>query len=280
MAQLFLLPKSPPRIPPLVYPFGASPGVNANHPAGKNIVFSAYAANADMYSLLQGGLRGTLSGAPTGAIKSVLGPVVNFGASSIYLQFGGNTTAVIVNFTVAAIFQITTVNAALNGIFQSSTSSGGGGGVYLTGSTVGGNAQLAAGFYLGTTFQSGFNLTTNTPYFGVASVLNTGGTNYTVQFLAKNLLTGKIQVATITGTSATANGGGATYNVGGLAGANFSLNGFLAAVAFTSFPISAAAQQAWADDPWGFWYPRYPYFYVGAAAAATRRLRTIMGVGQ
>jgi hypothetical protein len=87
------------------------------------------------------------------------------------------------------------------------------------------------------------------PFFAAVTAPSGG----TVAGVMTQLDTGTIQTGTV--ANAIAHTAGTVINVGNNIAVNQSYNGWLAAVMVSNVLLSVSQLQAWAADPWSFWYP-------------------------
>ena len=163
----------------------------------------------------------------------------------------GQSTANDTSGTLAAILQWTSAPAVGQTLFHSSGSSAG----------VQFGVQSTTNFRV--TFPGGgtsLNPTTaaiaiSIPYFVVMSFKDAGGGNYTANVTITNLSTGVSTQGTATSASTGPIAQNGTYIVGNVSGAFAQLKASVSAIMFSNNFLSLSQQQAFAFDPWSFWYP-------------------------
>lgn len=238
---------------PLAYPAGYAPGYNPSHIAAGGTRFSGISVPGNFLNILSGKV-GTLSGTPTWAVKSYVGPVTYFTSSSA--SFTGQSTANDEACTIGTI--VYPINQNNSCVFSSSGDNAGWRTIHGGFGAI--NYQLVAG--------------------GVAVTINTGDLvpgEYSPWFLAtsaglstscyvvKNLANGKTRFAESTGPGSTLASNG-TYMVGANTfGQNY--YGGIAAVMFSGRYNSLQSLLQWAADPWSFWYPNPGDNWIAAQAA-------------
>lgn len=228
---------------PLAYP-GQAPGFDPSHPAAQGMAaglgISCIASGANFINLLNG-KPFSVGSAPT-ASNQQIGPSALFN-SVAYCDIGSQSTKSISAITMAAIFQLVTVqstNAQIAVAFPSTPYA------YL-----GLNAGKI-GSYLSGQIVSTITPSAGIPYFAAMSA-EAGGT---VNFLLLNLLTGQVLTYSTT-TSSGSWSSSATIYVGAATSPNSQqLLGYLAAAMYSPTFLSIYQLLAWAADPWPFWYPR------------------------
>jgi len=232
------------------FPGGMVAQLNAQHIANSNVVVAGVAMAGGFGDLISG-IRFTKNNSPTFGIKEN-GPQILPASNSDYrISRGivtGNSNA---NFqTIAGIFQFT--HKASSQVLVA-TSSGANAGVntYVNSSDV----LLWYGVGDGTT--SGITLTTgHTYFFGLSLAITQNLGNYVVV----DLDTGRTYTAATTAGN-TLNSGTATLIVGNDSFNQFSSSGFSAIMWSNSF-FSLSHLQAWAYNPWSFWYPKRAPFVI------------------
>lgn len=229
MARALLLK----RPSPFAFP-GGNPGFDPNHVASSNVRFSAVAAGASFRSLLNGA-----GGTPTGtvaALDGAIGPCVTFrDSTSDAVNFSGTAQALPSSCTMAAIFNVAFTNS-FNGIVST------GNGSWCLCQR--GNFEIFNG---NTEVSSGIGV-------GNGPTLFIGSANAsTVNFLVKRLDTGTVITASIAGSAATGTEG--NYSIGNFTGGN-AFSGSIATAMYAANFMSLPQMLQWAQDPWGFWYPR------------------------
>jgi hypothetical protein len=235
------------------FPSGRAPGVDASHPASKNLVFSGIATSVSggTFVDLTTGQPGTISGTIIKGIGSIVGPSLGGSGTATEITFSGKSTTAPSSLTMAAIFEIANTGA-FNPIISNTSSTAG--------------TQLAvtsfhpvANHWGGSSTTSTLTLTYNVPYF---MAFSDNGTN--TLFILVNLLTGQMQTNSVASTSATAtyngtvivaNDPGVSATFQGPSGGGTGVAGGLAAVMISNTALSLQQLEAWGADPWAFWYP-------------------------
>lgn len=227
------------------FPCGLAPGFDFTHIAaggGKATQgWSVVASSTGFINLLNGKPMTFTSG--TGTVQSritgIIGQGNGFTATGVTGNWNIPTQANSGGRTYAAILMLGNVGTTQ---------------CVITNSTSNDFALLPASnalnIFYGATLAA-ITATTNTPYFWVGSVQPAVGVNN----LVLNLATGRLVTATATTAANTAVS--SPMYVGNNAPANTQgVNGFIAAAMYSPVFLTLAEMQYWADDPWGYWYPR------------------------
>ena len=242
MPQLSLLNTSS-----LAFP-GRTPSVDSS------VLFSCVAANGNLINLA--------TGKPGAIAGTIGGRITNFGPTAFEtgtgavnaVNFAGQITA-LSTCTYSAIVRFNAFGVAqLNPVFSTSNTT--------SGATLGlGNFNVNQGVlsvthYGGTNFNSSYSVPLAVPHFIWASQINTSGTTFVVNFVARNLNTGQTYSSTTSNTSTltTANGTFQAFCIASNTGFNGQCDIAAAAIENVGLPIAAGLQRA--ADPWAFWYPR------------------------
>ena len=231
---------------PLSWPAGRMAGINTRHPAIDKapLLFSSVwsgTGHIDLTNWQAGTIYGTIFQLQP-KIDNILGPVgegtTTTGATGFY-----GSSALYSSSTIAILFYPLSASGVPAGLAATSGSSGGVG-LLTHNSTL----QWASG---GTHNDlTGITLTAHAPYLVIASQLGTTS----VTALVKNLATGQVQIGTYSGPTAATAGDG-NILIGYSPGQSINSNAGIAAVAILGGALSTAEMQAWAADPWSFWYP-------------------------
>lgn len=242
---------------PLAFPAGVPWGFDPTHIAAPTLwtpnLFSGVPLGANFLDLTSG-----VKGTPTtvARVGDALGPAVT--ASLIAFP---NATTCPVQMTLAGIVRPTTLNS--NPICTTSSNNTGGMqlqinqttnvlGLVLNGS--GGFATTLPAFAVGI------------PYFVACSVDLSNTASYKLNFVVVRLDTG--QVFSLAATSSLGAMGTFTPTQSGnlavAGGSNFGTTRYFAAMQSPVF-LTINELLKWADDPWGFWYPRKKMYGGGIA---------------
>ena len=230
----------------LGYPAGFLPGFDSSHAASQSTKLSAIASGTTYINMLTGKST-AVSGAQT-ANMAFIGPSVSgAGGSSCNLftsPFGtGTPTALTLALILIPVSSTTNVVILVgaNDILEI--------------------VSLVPEWAASSTVSSGLSLVLNNPYFVAASALS--GTTF--NFVTLNLLTGKLQSASVS-SAATLGALAATWTIGGSVGST-RVGSKIAACAVTFNYLSLTQLLAWAADPWSFWYPSPQPFDFAMASA-------------
>lgn len=239
---------------PLAYPAGVAPGFDSSHVAASGTHFSGIAHGTGYVSLTDSQKLTVPGTAPSNSVDGYLGKASNFsgGATNNFWVVPNRPTAIETDITIAAIVKMTVSGASNQGIFCSDSSNTGGVGLRLT---AGDNIGIV--YTSRNAINSGITLSVNVPYFIAAS-----RTPSDAVFVVVNLLTGKVQTASVGGGASTPLAAGASSYAIGMYAAQV-WNGQIAAVMHSGKFTPLATLLQWAADPWSFWYPQSkPNFYV------------------
>lgn len=233
------------------YPGGSVPaGFDPSHPMAAHCVCSAVAVGNGFANLLLGG-KGTINGAPVAVPGSIIGPAVSMSAAASSpdaVWFTPTDTSSAAQITGAVIwkFVATPANQCSMLCYEQGPSN--------TGAQLGMNfGELMVQSGGANTMGTGYFPSLNVPYFAAFSA-NTATANIVV----RRLDTGQIVVAK-TMTNGTALGSGfigPEVVIGNVMGYGQSAGGHYAAAMVNYNFTSLSALRAWAEDPWGFWYPQ------------------------
>lgn len=242
----------------LIYP-GGQPGFNPAHPAARSGRVMAGVAVATANAVTgSGNLISSITGVPfvittanQSALDGHLGPCFD-AANSSGQPHSANTVGDATSFAsgiFAGIIKMTTTMS--NGAYGTVAALGGTHGLWIQG--VGGN-NIVDFFY--SADSTGPTLITGVPYFVAASHDRNNPSAQTLYIVAKNLLTGQLQVV-ISGPQA-GGSGFLAFNLPlfcGIDSAAEQLKGIQAAGMAAVGSLTLPELLAWADDPWSFWYP-------------------------
>lgn len=225
---------------------GRSPGFDLGHPAAAGIRFSGVAAGASFMPLISGYLfaplaGGVLIGAPSANVIGILGPSTGFSGASDTIDFVSIGADSPTAFTVASIFQLTTINGSNQALLSSAGGSGSGIILYIDATGL----LTIFGNNVGTS--SGLTVAANVPYFAAYS--QTASTGNVVLTRLDNGKTVTASVAAVIPIFADTD-----FYIGN-DGFSQPLAGYEAAVMYSSAVLSAQQLLQWARDPWAFWYP-------------------------
>lgn len=243
---------------PLAYPAGVLPGFDPSHVAhvpSTSTTLCAVAHAGSFRDLLSGvtAIQGGAA-APTPVINGALGPCVSYDTTKQHVFAASGSPGQI---TFGVIFK---VNSITGGVYQSimSDNSGanafeinptGGFECYFTGNITNGMPQAIAGHaYL---FVGSFKANV---LFNTALVDLTTGQSFIASSNAVGFALGTGKTSIFIGN--------------GNSGGNQPSECSIAAVAYTNKLMSIAEVQAWAADPWSFWYPPPNENYIAITAAA------------
>ena len=177
------------------------------------------------------------------------GPVLRsvYPSPTSLVTFSGRDATAYTSVTAAAIF---TNNGIVNGRYYALFMSGSNyGWQFLLKGTGSNTAEFQWGWNGHTATGSGLYISPGVPYLLLVSQNGAVG----LSFLIKNLVTGAVQTAT-TSAATTGSSSNGTYVVGGDNIGDYA-GGDIAALAYLQGALSTAEMQAWAADPWSFWYP-------------------------
>jgi hypothetical protein len=262
---------------PLQYPYGRPAGVDWSHPASNALVFSAVPAGTlpNYVNLMDGSVgtnnAGSNPSAPTMKFDNVMGPTPTWGGirtNTTNFTFANQPTGTLSRkITMAAIVSITSA-AQLNTIVLGAGENTGAKNYRIFCNTVP-NWRLDVAGINSYTF-NGFASAVG-KYFLAMSADTAAGNAAIVQV---NLVNGKVNTQTITGTVLTGNAptAGITVIAGDLPNSSAWVGGISACMfnyRFMSLPVLLK----WAADPWAFWYPpkRHILMFSSLATAAARR---------
>jgi hypothetical protein len=178
-----------------------------------------------------------------------IGPSVTNTGNTAGWKITGLTVETPTSITCAAIVFLMggQAGASLPTICTNSSSTGGTGGVYFgpfgASGTVG-MQSIGPGTFKNSSFKLQYD---NRPYFIAGTVDGSVSS-----FVAADLSTGQIQSSAGTGLTFAANDG--TYCYGGTNTLHMNGN-YLAAAMMSNADLTLAQLQAWAKNPWSFWYP-------------------------
>jgi hypothetical protein len=220
---------------------GTKAGFDPSHPASQGLIIATVPIGGNHRNIATGTV-GTLTGTPAAQIIGNVGPAVacsgtNRAAFTI-------TGSAVTPSTLAAIFFWSGTNAATQDICGSAASSGGNG-VDLSMNASGVPAMRFFATQVATTLPA---LVANHSYFMVMSGVS--GTGYSCAYT--NLDTGQIFSQFV--SSANTYIGNGTYSVGNVGDGSRPLNGSVGPSMYSGIYLSTAQAQAWAADPWSFWY--------------------------
>lgn len=259
---------------PFVWP-ARRPGIDRSHPAIGKVQSSGSNATAFLFSAVCNGQGFTnlfnsttaKNGANTGS-----GGAYGFGQDPVIGPFAGFNISGSIGGTQH--FDWTPIGSGLNGTQP-----------YIFAGIVRPNASITGygsiiqlidasfGLYVnnnvfeiydGGDVSSGISVTSRTPYFVAASV----GASTTL-FAVTNLQTGQIRTASIAHTLAVNTP--TSIRVGGDGGAEYFLGPIHCVMIAQGVTLSAAQLRAWAQNPFGFWYPSQAIEFAtlaGGVAAA------------
>lgn len=236
----------------LAYPAGVAPGFDPSHIALRGAI-SAFSsvAQGGTHINLRTGARGGVGGSVTFGIDKDVGPsTITTAGGSALVSFVGNPTVAPPALTMAAIVKFSSgalsfYNCAL--AFGGTTNTS----VWL----IWPQTQPLT-FWVNNATQIISTIgavATGVPYFVIASGLSGGAVN----FLIKNLATGKVLTETVAASAVySAPNGNIRVAANGFSNSGF--GGLVAASAaiVSNDRLSVHEMRAWADDPWSFWYPQ------------------------
>lgn len=237
---------------PLLYPAGATPGFNPQHVCAAGLRartgFSAVVLNnGNAIDLVSGRPPNSGLGLGVAAVHRNIGPSQATVAGTIVRAGWTGAIATPTTMTFGMIIFLTAVQGAASSNCVSTASA----------------LDDALGFALGaatpviqqggsTVATAGFTLALVRPYFIVASTaINAGGTG-PANFVARDLLSGRI-FTSVTTNATTGGNSGTAPGYGAGTRANVQMNIACAMLSYSYFKIPQLL--AWAADPWAFWYP-------------------------
>lgn len=236
---------------PLAYPAGATPGIDLSHPAANKLVVSALAQGRSFVNLASG-VPLTVSGIGASSVTDgAIGRATYFSGVQTCSIAGPNT--VTQNKTFAAILRPIAPGAGYAGIVNIYDGSGDEG-LYLH------NNGVVC--YASSDNNPAMFLANNVPYFIAVSC---SGSNF--YYVVRNLNTGAVQTATITGSGPFVRPDSFIYV--GEDGVNNASQSYVAAAAYSNSALSLPQLLQWAADPWSFWYPRRAIQYTTPATTTT-----------
>jgi hypothetical protein len=274
----------------LSFPVGRRPGFNPSHFAAKKCTFSVVSVGANATNLCNPSAIGIpLVTAPTKVIDGALGVTSSFpGTFQNGIGFNNLYPAVVQNnITMALIARVfdNSISGATSHLYMSSGNSQSAGWWW-------GTATSLQGMFVAGPFSSNIVTTPsyfpqmNVPYFFAVSISNAGTNLWNVNFVARRLDTGQLELAQTVlggGTTAAASDGGGTF-----AGSNWindiQGNGAAGMVALQTLTLPQLI--LWSEDPWAFWYPqtlditnllRAPVVAAGPALLAQKVIGPPMG---
>lgn len=258
------------------FPCWSAPGYDPNHIAALGTQFSGVASGASLINLLTGGAGPISAGAPTFAMKNIIGPALSLGAATDLVKFTSigkqiNVSTTGPGITLAFIGQMNVATGFLS-ISWLGTSGGNNGGIQQ------GSGKFALTTGGGPFISSNLSVVANQPVFFAASGSGTG-----TNFVLRNLANGAINSST-GATALNATGGLVTDRTiwFGPAGSQGATNGLIAAAMASAVAQPLSTLLAWAEDPWSFWYPPSFDAYVGVASVVTATIQSnllLMGAG-
>lgn len=231
----------------LAYPGGwARPGYDSRHIAAGTPRLSAVANLAGSITLL--GRTGVLTGQPTitGTIttsSTSIGPVINQTTAtnnyiSVAAGFGGETPSAM---TVACII-IPRTSTSIGALFQWGGGAGAANILYLSSLTITLNDNSQ-------NYSSGITLTIGRPYFIAACFIS----SVAVNFVVRDLISGRIQTATVTALAKANNQGLFLLQAAG--NSNFSGADMASVMYSINTKLAVPQLVMMAQAPWDFWYP-------------------------
>lgn len=225
----------------LAFPAGYALGLDSSHPLASNLVLSSAVVGKVPQSILPWKAAASVS-TLVYKLDGILGPICTYVGAGSLATFPAPTT-ISTNFALAAFFKPTT-SIASGFIFCTDTTN-------LAGYGLVSDSLVVKVFFLtaGTLSSSAITMVLNNPYFIVASGVNGG----TVNFAVRNLLTGKLQTASVAAGTATLTGGSGTLEIG--TGPNNQADGSIGPVVWSQTALSLPTLRQIASDPWEFWYP-------------------------
>lgn len=255
----------------LAYPGGAKPGFDSTHPMAVGANLSAVFDNSGNFINLCPGFCppiGTIAGTVAKKLDSQIGPAKDVG------------TTYKVTFTSGSGGIFSSASAAVTFAAIMRTSASDNSGIICAGTDGPQIADFGGPFYFsqsGTDTSSGITLAANTPYFVVASF--EGTINFPCNFLVLNLQTGNIQTATVV-IGQNVNSTGTGFSIGFEGKYTDYWQGRIAAVYAANAYHQLQDLQAWATDPWRFWYPPYPTGDIPVLSSAGTSSGTIALTGR
>lgn len=243
----------------LSYPAGIAPGFDPSHLAARTISsgngLSAVSLGANYLQLLRGSPCSETV-AETAVFDGCIGVASINSGTSANVQSLNNSVDGNSRQTAAAI--VVPTGSGTDVLFANGSVGSTGIAIYL------GSLQLIT--YAQLTVSSGIFLNVGEPYFVAVSGADNGFGDAT-NFVVKSLRTG--QVFTAVGGRSNFLTSDGTYLIGSDIFGNKATNTKIAAVAFApNLFLSIPELQAWAADPWAFWYPRQTQMLVSTDAAA------------
>jgi len=227
----------------LIFP-GGRPGFNPTHIASKNAIFSGVAAGTNVIDILSG-LAGTVTGAITSNIDSIIGPNTSIAQqTNEHILFPVAQSQIDTSGTMAVIGTDLNIGAIAFSFPFSVGSASSGPGVLI-------NSTGAVNWnnWNGSNPTASVTISLTSPYF-IAMSMNT----ITCNILALNLHNGQI----LTGTSASVSQD--THNTNIVWGDSNALNqingSFIAAAMYSTSYLTLPQLITWAQAPWDFWYPQ------------------------
>lgn len=229
----------------LAFPGGRAPGFDPNHVAmsgGGNCRFSSVNLGGAVHTNLLTGRRPDSTSGTLAQTVFSNAPFAKFTSSTELIYSSGINLVAETAFFLAVIFY-STATTTTQTLYTYGSARANGYGIGL-------NATASPTLNINNSgLSTGLTYVANVPYFLVAGRFGTG-TNQAL-ILLKRLDTG--QVTTATFTAATAETAPTVVHIGAT---SVAITGGIAAGAYIGGGApSLAMYQAWALDPWSFWYP-------------------------
>jgi hypothetical protein len=242
----------------LIYP-GGSPGFDPSHPAagntqaGKRLVLSAAASGANMYPIYCTGGQ-VQSNVGTLAAKLLkIGPAVDMSSGNAQIQWQFSYDPTVTNFTVAAIFYIDSLVASTYQAILSNNAQVIG--LWINNST----PQLFTYYFGGNHDLTGLTPTAGHYYFVCGSAGPSSG-----GIVGVDLTTGQTAYSSL--------GAGITstdiFQIA-VGNSGYAENMAYSHAMFSTAFLNQAQLQAWAADPWSFWYPEDDIYAEGLQGPQT-----------
>lgn len=239
----------------LAFPVEVNPGFDPNHPAARAAFVVSVIPALKNYVDLTIGRPLTVGG--TGSFGSAIDP--NFGFATAVASgeaFADRAAVAPAGSTTQACFFRLSSTTGFQGLVCGST-------------TVNANTVLASSsgslvsFYGNNSHNSGLTVTVGEPYFAATSSLDAVTSN----FVMVNLRTGVTKFAAVANPHSVTVGAGSVRFCSSFNGGAQTIVGQMGAAMQSSVYLSLPQLNAWAGDPFAFWYPRKAETLIRATAA-------------
>jgi hypothetical protein len=226
----------------LVFPGGRAPGFDPTQIAAASTtpLLSAVTGRNGNFINAQSGVAGAVTGAPAFGLDSYIGPALAFTSTARTAFASSLTTAANLGVTFGVICSTPSSFAANAAFFEDPTG-------YIPGAASG-TIFLSFDTGGGTDINFGITLSVSTPYFIAMTANNAVSYAYVV-----NLRTGK--TVSVTKGANTTPSAGTQFCIGNYHGGTLPWGGKIAAIAWMRGLMGLPALEAWAADPWSYWYP-------------------------